>query len=154
MAKAKEAQEIEASSKVYELATHIISSLPEEEVAKAYADVKDLITKAGGSIISEEAPKLTELAYIMIKRAHGKNIRHSTAHFSWVKFEMDPTQIAGLHDAVEKDENVLRFIIIKTVKENTLQGNKFANEGKENSKDEKRGNRKEKAPVEPVAVTE
>lgn len=148
MAKAKEVQEIELP-KVYELGSHIISSLSEEEVDKVYAGLKDLITNAGGSIVAEEAPQLMDLAYVMVKHAHGKNIRHATAHFSWIKFEIDPSQVPAIHEAVSTNEHVLRFIIVKTVKENTLHGHKFPHEVKE-EKGGKRDNRREKpaAPVE------
>ncbi len=132
MAKTKEAAEAhEAVLKVYELGSHIISSIPEEEVGKVYESLKGLITKAGGTIVAEEAPKLMDLAYVMIKHVHGKNVRHATANFSWIKFEIDPAQIPEIHDAVAKNDNILRFIIVKTVKESTLYGHKFAEVAKE-----------------------
>ncbi len=155
---ATKTKDVETSEvKVYELGAHIVSSLPEEAVGNEFALLKDMITKSEGSIVSEEAPKLMDLAYTMVKHTHGKNVRHTTAHFTWIKFEIDPASIPTIHDAVSKNENVLRFIIVRTVKENTLQGNKYANEGKEGGKDSrdgKRESRKEKPAAEPVAEAE
>ena len=152
MAKAKEAEANEAL-KVYELGSHIVSSIPEEEVGKVYESLKDLITKAGGTIIAEEAPKLMDLAYTMIKHVHGKNQRHGTAHFSWIKFEIDPTEVPAINEAVSKNENILRYITVKTVKESTLYGHKFANEVKEGKRDrrEKAENAESKPAAEPEA---
>jgi ribosomal protein S6 len=155
MAKAKEVQEIELP-KVYELGSHIISSLSEEEVNKVYEGLKDLVTTAGGKVLSEEAPQLMDLAYIMIKHVQGKNIRHSTANFSWIKFEIDPSVIPAIHESVSANENVLRFIIVKTVAENTLYGHKFPQDVKE-EKGGKRDYRREKTEVaesKPVAAVE
>jgi ribosomal protein S6 len=155
MAKAKEAEVHEAELKVYELGSHIVSSLPEEEVAKVYAHLKDLIGNAGGTIVSEEAPKLMDLAYTMIKHVHGKNQRHTTAHFNWIKFEIDPKEVPAIHDAVSKDENILRFIIVKTVKESTLYGHKFAHEVKEGREGKReRRERPETAEIKPVEEVE
>jgi ribosomal protein S6 len=144
MAKTKEAEA--EVLQVYELGSHIVSSIPEEQVAKEYQDLKDLITTAGGTVVSEEAPKLMDLAYTMVKHVHGKNERHATAHFSWVKFEIDPKEIPEIHDVVSKNSNILRFIIVKTVKESTLYGHKFAHEVKEGreGREGKREYRKEK----------
>jgi small subunit ribosomal protein S6 len=142
MAKAKEAEAIDVL-KVYELGSHIVSSLSEEEAGKVYESLKGLITKAGGAIIAEEAPQLMDLAYMMIKHVQGKNVRHTTAYFSWIKFEIDPTEIPAINEAVSADENILRYITVKTVKESTLYGHKFANEAKEGNG--KREPRREKA---------
>ncbi len=134
MAKVKEA-EVSEALKVYELGSHIVSSIQEEEVGKVYESLKDLITKANGTIIAEEAPNLMDLAYTMVKHVHGKNTRHSTAHFSWIKFEIDPSQVPAIHEAVSKNDNILRFVIVKTVKESTLYGHKFAQEAKEGKRE-------------------
>lgn len=145
MAKAKETQEIEIP-KVYELGSHIISSLSEDEVSKVYEALKDLIITAGGKVLSEEAPQLMDLAYVMIKHVQGKNVRHASANFSWIKFEIDPSVIPAIHESVSANENILRFIIVKTVAENTLYGHKFPQDVKED-KGGKRDYRREKTEV-------
>lgn len=158
MAKAKVSQATEESDvqvKVYELASHIVSSIPEEEVGKVYESLKDLITTSGGAIIAEEAPKLMDLAYVMVKHIHGKNVRHSTANFSWIKFEIDPAAVPAINEAVSKNDNILRYMTIKTVKESTLYGHKFAHEAKEgNGKREYRKDKVEAAEPKPVEAAE
>lgn len=157
MAKAKKPSidgEAEALSKVYELGSHIVSSIPEEEVEKVYESLKDLITKAGGVIIAEEAPKLMDLAYVMVKHVHGKNVRHATAHFNWIKFEIDPAAVPTINEAISKNEHILRFITVKTVKESTLYGHKFANEAKEGKRERREKVEEKPETAEPKPVSE
>ncbi len=111
---------------VYEVGVHYVSSLPEEEVSKAFENLKDLLKKKGAEIISEESPKLTNLAYTMVKHVAGRNVKYSTAHFGWVKFTLSSEKVNEVKETLGESEEVLRFIIIKTVKENTLHGHKFA----------------------------
>lgn len=120
---------ISEGSKIYELGVQIVSSIPEEKMLEIWNSFKALIEKNKGQIISEETPKLNDLAYQMIKRIGGKNLRFTNAYFGWVKFEIETESINSIKEAADKNENVLRSIIIKTVRENTLQGHKFAQDG-------------------------
>ena len=121
--------------KVYELAVQIVSDIDTDAATAVFADLKAGVEKKG-TVISEEAPKLRELAYTMEKHLHGKNVRYSTAYFAWVKFETNPEEIAHLDEVAKANTKVLRYIIVKTVKENTLHGHKFAAEGKREYKKE------------------
>lgn len=115
--------------KVYELGMQIVSDIDADSAQAVFADLKKAVEKKG-TVISEEVPKLRELAYTMEKHLHGKNVRYSTAYFAWVKFETNPEEIANLDDVVKANTKILRYIIVKTVKENTLHGHKFAAPGK------------------------
>lgn len=121
--------------KVYELGVQIVSDIDIDAAGAVFADLKAEVEKKG-TVISEEAPKLRELAYTMEKHLHGKNIRYSTAYFAWVKFETNPEEIANLDEVAKSNTKVLRYIIVKTVKENTLHGHKFAAPGKHEYKKE------------------
>lgn len=114
------------TGKVYELGVNFVSSLAEEQVPAQFDAIKSLIEKAGGSFISEEAPKLRQLAYTMVKNIQGKNYKHDRAYFGWVKFELESEKINDLKETLDRNDNILRYIIVKTVKENTLYSHKLA----------------------------
>jgi hypothetical protein len=56
------------------------------------------------------------------------NIRNkfTTAYFGWVKFYMDADKVLELKKSLTQDTNFLRFLIVKTVKENTMSSRRFA----------------------------
>jgi len=104
---------------IYELGYHLLPTLAEDEISKEVDTFKNLIKKNNGSFISEEAPKLTHLAYTMVKKQEGKNVKFTTSFFGWMKFETTPMSIIELKDEIYINKNVLRFLIIKTVREYT-----------------------------------
>lgn len=105
---------------VYEVGYHILPTVPEEEVAKEVSEIRTLIVNLEGNIISEGVPALKPLAYDIAKKIETKVVKFNKAYFGWVKFEMDPGSVLNLKNKIEALPNILRFLIIKTVKENTL----------------------------------
>jgi ribosomal protein S6 len=126
-------QEIELMQ-VYELGFHIVPTIAEEKVANVFGDIKSLLEKNGAIFISEEYPKMRPLAYTMLKNEAGKNEKFNFAYFGWVKFDLGKEEIALVKEKLEKNKEILRFLIIKTVRENTLYGHKIPR--KENEKPE------------------
>jgi ribosomal protein S6 len=110
----------EAETQVYELGFHIVPSVEEGDVASEVDTIKALVEKNGGVFISEESPKLIDLAYTIIKAIEGKKERFDTAYFGWIKFEMKTDSIGVVKEEIDLNKNVLRYLIIKTVKESTL----------------------------------
>lgn len=110
----------ENESSIYEVGFHLIPSIDESEVPAQASKVRSIIEENGGVIISEETPKMIVLAYNISKNINSKSQRFNKAYFGWIKFEADPSQINAIKSKVEGLENVLRFLIVKTVKENTL----------------------------------
>ena len=102
--------------------------------------VKGLLEKIKAETISEDFPRLRVLAYPLSKVIGGSKKTFKEAYFGWIKFEADAEAVVEFKKEVEKLSNVLGFLIIKTVKENTLYGNKFAPkyEGKPKKEEEKR----------------
>lgn len=107
-------------NRVYELGFYVVSSIPEEKVPAEVAIIKDLLIANGGVVISEEFPKLKNLAYTMTKVVGPKHLKFDTAYFGWVKFEMNPESIDVVKKAVERNDNIVRFLIVKTVRESTM----------------------------------
>ncbi len=108
--------------KVYEIGYVLVSSIPQEKVAAEAASLKEIITKAGASIVAEENPELTPLAYTMVKKIHGANHRFTEGYFGWVKFEVATDAIESVKKHFDTAENILRYLLIVTVKENTYLG--------------------------------
>ena len=118
-------QEIELMQ-VYELGFHIVPTIAEEKVANVFGDIKSLLEKNGAVFISEEYPKMRPLAYTMFKNEAGKNEKFNFAYFGWVKYELPKEATAEVKEKLEKNKEILRFLVIKTVRENTLYGHKLA----------------------------
>ncbi len=113
-------------SRVYELGYHLVPTLSEEQVPVASAAVRGMIERISKDIIAEEAPVFIDLAYTIVKTVEHKNKRFDDAYFGWIKFEGEPAGIAELEDGLKKDDNVLRYLLTKTIRENTFIAKKFA----------------------------
>ncbi len=115
-------KEIETTvdSRVYEV-SYIFDNKIEESTALLKVDaLKQSIATLGGSFVSEETPYLRELAYEMIRVVNNVNIRFNEGYFGWIKFEIAGEKIKDLEKTLKADEEVVRFIVVKTVKENTV----------------------------------
>ncbi len=105
---------------VYELGFHVLSTLGEDELEVAVESLRKAVSAHGGTFISEATPELLDLAYTMTVNEGGKHTKYDTAYFGWIKFEMDPEQAVLLKSEVlETDKNILRYILIRTVREET-----------------------------------
>lgn len=110
----------EGETQVYELGFHIVPSIEEADLAVEVDSIKALIEKNGGTFIGDELPKKIALAYTIAKDIDGKRRKFNSAFFGWMKFEMKTENIMNVKKEVDKNKNILRYLIIKTVKESTL----------------------------------
>ncbi len=106
--------------KIYELGYHLIPTVGEESLGVEVEKIKKLISDNKGSIISEEFPQIKNLAFEISKVSENKYNKFNKAYFGWIKFEVDSSVIGNISEKVTANPNVLRFIIVKTVKENTI----------------------------------
>ncbi|MFA5838777.1 MAG: 30S ribosomal protein S6 [Candidatus Paceibacterota bacterium] len=130
MKKAKKEQDIKKigteenmdneQKRVYELGFLLNSNISEDKVVDKFSSIKKTLEKNECSLISEEWPKIKGLEYTMYKSFHGKKEKYDNAYFSWIKFEASPFSVDKINEEIIKDQDVIRFIIVKTVKENTL----------------------------------
>jgi ribosomal protein S6 len=102
------------------LGYHIVSSIPEEKLPAEVTAIKDLLESNGAVFISEEFPKLRPLTYVMTKVVGPRHLKFDTAYFGWLKFEIAPETIDLIKKTLERNDNVIRFLIVKTVRESTL----------------------------------
>ena len=116
----------DANSRVYELGYLLVPTISEENLSVIYGNLKELVVSFGGEIISDEMPKMIPLAYPMLKVVANVRNKFKTAYFGWAKFTMDSDKVLELKKKLDLDPNFIRFLILKTVKENTIATKKFA----------------------------
>ena len=108
-----------SENRVYEVSYLLLPSIPEEQVPSHVSEIKKMIEGAGGQFISDEDPKLRHLAYEMTKLVGTRNERYKSAYFGWVKYEAPAQSAIDLKTQFDAKEEILRHLIIKTVRENT-----------------------------------
>jgi ribosomal protein S6 len=105
---------------IYEVGYLMLPSIAEENLGAEVTTFKDMFLENGAVFISDEYPKLIELAYEMSRSIENKKQKFSYGYFGWVKFECDTNQAKIIKSILDKNEKLVRFIMIKTVRENTM----------------------------------
>jgi ribosomal protein S6 len=121
------------SLQVYEIGFHVLPTVDESSVEGEVTVIKNLIIKHEGTIISESFPTLINLAYTITKTVGIGNKDFDKAYFGFIKFEVTKSEIEAINKSLQVNPNILRFIIVKTVKENTLY---YAKEQRSNKESE------------------
>jgi len=117
-------------NRIYEVGYLVLPTLPEDKVAAAVGDLKAALEKSNAVVISDENPRVTRLAYSIEKVIDNKKNKFDTAYFGWVKFEAPAEAAQDLKGSLDRNEKFVRFMIIKTVRENTMAPKKvFRPEG-------------------------
>ena len=119
----KKAEEIvlaDNDPKVYEIGFHIVPTVREENLGPEVTAIRDVIDTGKANMIADEYPKHLELAYPMVKVAANKRSIYHSSYFGWMKFEVLPSQVKAITEKLKKNDAILRFIMIKTVRENTM----------------------------------
>lgn len=111
--------------RVYELGYLLVPTMALEEVPAAYTGLKDLVSSFGGEFITDEMPKMIPLAYSMVKIVSNARNKFDSAYFGWMKFYMDTEHVRELKKKLDLDPSIIRFLILKTVKENTLASKRY-----------------------------
>ena len=129
MAKTKKSEEVvenvaggekEIRLNVYEVGYLMLPTIAEENLGGEVTVFKDMFTENGAVFISDEYPKLIELAYEMSRSIENKKQKFSYGYFGWVKFECTTDQAQAIKAILDKNEKLIRFLMIKTVRENTM----------------------------------
>lgn len=129
--------EVQEGNRIYELGFHFVPTISEDDAAVQFSHLKSIVEKKAGTFISEEAPRLINLAYELTKTTKAVKQHYTSAYFGWVKFEIDPEAIADIEKEIKLFEPVLRYLLISTVRESTLapiapkEGKKPASKGPE-----------------------
>ena len=134
----------DSEMRVYELGYLIVPSISEEELPKKVGELRGVLEKAGGVFVADEHARKIPLAYEMTKVINNVHVRFNEAYFGWMKFECDPSKVRGIEDEVKADLDVIRSLLFKTVRENTLAQKRILKDGPRRKTYTKR----EEAPVE------
>lgn len=113
-------QEVSTESRVYELGYLITPGVPEDKVVDKVDAIKKAIESNNGVVFAEGLPELKELAYEMVVLISNKHYKYTSGHFGWLKFEMKPEGVVTFDKELKANNDLVRFILIKTVKEDTL----------------------------------
>src|SRR3989338_4045163 len=116
----KELEKIGAEPQVYEAGFHIVPTVAEGDLGVQVTAVRDIIESARGRMIADEYPKHMDLAYPMVKIAANKRVTFHSSYFGWMKFEAEPKGARAIDIALKQNASIIRFILIKTVRENTM----------------------------------
>lgn len=115
-----EINETTVDSRVYEISFIFDNKLDEETALAKSNAIKQSIATLGGSFISEEAPYMRELAYEMIRVVNNVNVRFNVGYFGWIKFSLEASKVKELEKSIKLDEEVVRYLVVTTVAENTV----------------------------------
>jgi ribosomal protein S6 len=115
----------DAKSQVYELGYLLLPTIAEADVPINYGNIKELVLSFGGEIIMDEMPKMIPLAYSMQKVISNTRKKFNSAYFGWIKFVMDSQKVLEMKKSLDLDPNFIRFLILKTVRENTIAAKRF-----------------------------
>jgi len=107
---------------VYEAGFLLDPKLGADEQLAFANSLRDKVEKAGGEYIAHETPKEMTLAYKMSRTQANKKEWFEKAHFGWFKFALLPAEIIKIEKDLKEDESVIRYLLIKTVRENTMHG--------------------------------
>jgi ribosomal protein S6 len=102
-----------------------VPSLAEEEVAEEVNSIKKTIEDFGGIFLTEGYPKMQALEYTIEVPITMPKTRFNHSLFGWIKFEAEGEASLSIKEKLSLNKNIIRMILVKTVKENTLYGYKL-----------------------------
>lgn len=115
-----EENEVEIKNGIYEVGYIMVPTIAEENLGEEVTSFKDSLSKEGVVFISDEFPKMIDLAYEMLRSIENKKQKFSQGYFGWVKFECTTLQAKIIKDTLDKNEKLIRYLFIKTVRESTM----------------------------------
>lgn len=107
-------------TRVYELGFLLVPSITEGELSSSVDALKAHITKQEGTVLSDGLPEFIDLAYQMEKDVSGKKVKWTQGYFGWIKFEVAPDALAALKKALDADQTLIRYLLIKTTADNSI----------------------------------
>jgi len=100
---------MEKEAILYEIGYLLNPNLKDEEILYFTDKLKTIISEKNGLVESEGKSKKQALAYPVKKE--------TSAIFNWIKFAATPSAIEEISEYFKKHPAVLRFLVIKTKKE-------------------------------------
>jgi ribosomal protein S6 len=107
----------EGTQPIYEIGYHLIPTLTEEGVVATVQALRKALGSA--EIIKDVAPVKIPLAYVIERRGQGKREKYAEAYFGFIKFALDKENIGAIEQYLRATHEVLRHLLIETVREDT-----------------------------------
>jgi len=104
---------------IYEVGFHLVPTIAEDGVGAAVEKIRKLIGE-DAELISEGYPQKMQLAYQVERAAQGKREKYNESWFGWIKFAQAKEKIPALEQALNASREVLRSLIIETVREDIV----------------------------------
>jgi ribosomal protein S6 len=104
-------------TRTYELGFLLVPTTPEAEVASHVEALKAAIE---GEVIASSDPEYIDLAYQMEKSLGSKKMKYDQGYFGWMKFTAAPETLESLKKALDGNNDLIRYILVKTSAENTI----------------------------------
>ncbi len=105
---------------IYEVGFHVVPTLDEAGVAAVVEALKNEVSKNDSEMISEQAPARMRLAYTLDIATTGKHEKYDEAYFGMLKFGTERENIAGLEAWLRGNKQILRYLLVETVRENIM----------------------------------
>jgi len=99
--------------RVYELGFHLDGELAQEDLKKAYPDIREKIVSVG-QVIAEGEPVKIPLAYTITRKDTSGRRDFNTAFFCWIAYETDGAGHDAVGMMVREDVRVIRFLDIRS----------------------------------------
>lgn len=108
--------EVSSAPIIYEVGFHLVPTIAEDGVGAAVESVRKLIGE-DAEFISEGYPQKMQLAYVIERATQGKREKYGESWFGWIKFATTRSKVPALEAALNASREVLRSLIIETVRE-------------------------------------
>lgn len=113
----------EESLRFYEVGFLLVPTIVPEVLETSVSEIiKKPILDSGANVIATENPSLTHLSYPMTKKIGVTNKVFNEGYFGWIKFSTNSDKIEAVKESLAKSNDILRFLLINTVEENTYLG--------------------------------
>ena len=110
---------VKNTTPVYEVSFHIIPTVGEDGVQAVLEKVRILLGDA--EIISQTFPTKMTLAYRVERAQAGAREKYTESYFGFIKFATNRENIATIEQGLRALHEVLRYLLIETVREDITQ---------------------------------
>ena len=106
-----------AGRQVYEVGFHIVPTVAESDIGSVLEKIRAVLATCDAEIIKEVFPSKKTLAYVIERPVGGKREKYTESYFGFIKFAVERESIPTFMAALRGMNDVLRFLIIQTVRE-------------------------------------
>lgn len=111
----------EKETRVYEVGLLMAPSVLEEDAPQELEKIKSLLAEAGAEVIATGGPEFIDLSYPMEQVVGGAKTIYRQAHFAWCKFAVEPSELQKIEKILESHRAIIRHLLIKTSRDNTVE---------------------------------